>query len=122
MPRIPAISGPEELASEDRAIWNAIEGSRGRVRGPFAMLLHSPELAGRVSHLGAYVRFEGVLDQRTKEVVVLGTARELSCAFEWGAHGGELAQQAGVSPTSLLLFGIVAMRRCRPRIDSWSST
>ncbi len=97
MPRIPAILGPDELASQHRAIWAAIEGSRGRVRGPFAMLLHSPELAGRVAHLGAYVRFEGVLDQRTKEVMVLATARELNCAFEWGAHSGELALGAGVS-------------------------
>ena len=77
MPRIPAISGREELAPEHRAVWDAIQGSRGQVRGPFAMLLHSPELAGRVAHLGAYVRFEGVLDPRTKEVVVLATAREL---------------------------------------------
>ena len=97
MPRIPAISGPDELAPEHRAVWDAIQGSRGQVRGPFAMLLHSPELADRVAHLGAYVRFEGVLDARTKEVVVLATARELSCAFEWGAHSGELARAAGVT-------------------------
>ncbi|HEY3117336.1 MAG TPA: carboxymuconolactone decarboxylase family protein [Chloroflexota bacterium] len=97
MPRIPAISGPDELAPEHRAVWEAIQGSRGQVRGPFAMLLHSPELAGRVAHLGAYVRFEGVVDPRTKEVVVLAGARELNCAFEWGAHSGELARGAGVT-------------------------
>ena len=30
------------------------------------MFLHSPELAGRLAHLGAYVRFEGSLDMRVR--------------------------------------------------------
>ena len=43
------------------AVWDRIAQSRGRVAGPFAALLHSPELARRIAETGHYVRFEGPL-------------------------------------------------------------
>jgi 4-carboxymuconolactone decarboxylase len=95
MARIPGIAKKEDLDSTHHHIFDAIAESRGEVRGPFTMLLHCPELASRVSHLGAYVRFESDLDDKLKELVILTVARELDCQFEWSMHA-LLARKVGV--------------------------
>ena len=59
MARLPPITGKEQVAETHHDIVDAITRSRGAIQGPFTMFLHCPELAGRVAHLGAYVRFEG---------------------------------------------------------------
>ena len=96
MARIAKIETKEALAPEHHGVFDAIAQSRGRVQGPFPMLLHSPELAGRVAHLGAHVRFEMGLSQKLKELVILTVARELDCAFEWSVHAGH-ARAAGIT-------------------------
>lgn len=95
MTRIPTIETKEQVAPEGRAAYDLIVKSRGAIRGPFAVLLHSPEFAARASELGAYVRFESKFPTREKEVVILAAAREVDCRFEWGAHV-EMARKAGV--------------------------
>ena len=95
MARIAKIEKKADLSPEHQAVFDAIAQSRGRVQGPFAMLLHSPELAGRVAHLGALVRFEMELPRKLKELVILTVARELDCRFEWSVHAGH-ARAAGV--------------------------
>ena len=95
MARIPTIQKREELAPAERAIYDRIVQSRGEVRGPFTVLLHSPELAGRTAELGAYVRFQSRLPVKDKELIVLTVAREMDCRFEWAAHV-VLARNAGV--------------------------
>ena len=62
MARLEAITRKDQLAAKDHAVYDSIVASRGAVHGPFAMFLHSPDIAGRVAHVGAYVRFEGSLD------------------------------------------------------------
>jgi 4-carboxymuconolactone decarboxylase len=52
------------------------------------MFLHSPELAGRLAHLGAYVRFEGSLDMRVRVLAAMTVARELEAMYVWGAQTG----------------------------------
>ncbi len=95
MARIPLIAAPEQVPADARQVWDRIAASRGRVAGPFAVLLHSPEVAGRTADLGAYVRFASRLDPRDRELAVLAVARELDCRFEWAAHVPE-ARRAGV--------------------------
>lgn len=96
MARIASIKEKEDLSPEHHAVFDAIAESRGAVQGPFAMLLHSPELAGRVAHLGSLVRFEMELPQKLKELVILTVAREVDCRFEWSVHAGH-ARAAGIS-------------------------
>lgn len=95
MARISTIEQKESLASEHHSIYDAIAQSRGQVRGPFAVLLHSPQVAERTAHLGAYIRFESRLDPKEAELVILTAARELDCQHEWAAHV-PLARKAGV--------------------------
>ncbi len=64
MARLPLITSKDQVAPKDHAAVDGIVKSRGALHGPFTVFLHSPELAGRVAHLGALVRFEGSLDMR----------------------------------------------------------
>ncbi len=86
MARIATITKKEELAPENQNVFDAIVQSRGVVGGPWLALLHSPELAQRTQHLGAYVRFESTLDHRVVELTALVSARELDSKHEWAAH------------------------------------
>jgi 4-carboxymuconolactone decarboxylase len=95
MARIPLIERENDVPPGGEAAWAAIARSRGRVVGPFAALLHSPEAAGRVGHLGEYLRFQSAVAPAERELAILAVARTLDCRFEWAAHA-PLARQAGV--------------------------
>ena len=94
------VSDREAVPEEHRHHFDTIEESRGSVRGPFAILMHSPELAGRTAHLGAYVRFEGELPDADRELAILTTARAFDCAYEWAGHV-PIARDAGVREEAL---------------------
>src|SRR5437868_13344139 len=59
------------------------------------MFLHSPEVAGRVADLGAYVRFEGSLDMKVRVLAAMTVAREFEAMYVWGAQTGG-ARRLGV--------------------------
>ena len=88
MARLPYVTSKEQVAATDYAVFDSIVASRGAVQGPFTMFLHSPELAGRVAHLGAYVRFEGSLDMRVRVLAAMTVAREFEALYVWGAQTG----------------------------------
>jgi 4-carboxymuconolactone decarboxylase len=90
----------EELKPEDQKYYDSIAGSRGSVRGPFGVLLQSPDLAARVADTGAYVRFNLDLPESLKETVIITTAREIKNQYEFSAHA-RLARQAGVSDDAI---------------------
>ena len=100
MARLTPITGKTQVAAEDHAIVDAIVASRGAVQGPFTMFLHSPKLAGRVAHLGAFVRFEGSLDMRARVLAAMTVARELDALYVWGAQTGG-ARRLGVPETTI---------------------
>lgn len=93
MARLPLITSKDQLAPEHHAIADGIVGSRGSLHGPFSTFLHSPELAGRIAHLGAYVRFEGTLDMRVRVLAAMTVAREFEALYVWGAQTGSARRQ-----------------------------
>jgi 4-carboxymuconolactone decarboxylase len=93
MARLPLITSKDQVASKDHAVVDGIVKSRGALHGPFSVFLHSPELAGRVAHLGALVRFEGSLDMRVRVLAAMTTARELDAVYVWGAQTGSARKQ-----------------------------
>ncbi len=101
MPRVKTIESKSDVPKGGEAAWDAITESRGRVVGPFKVLLHSPELAKRIAHTGAYARFDGSLPQDIRELAILTVAREMDCLFEWGAHA-PLARKAGVREDAIV--------------------
>ena len=100
MARLTPITSKDQVASKDHAIVDRIVESRGALQGPFTMFLHSPELAGRLAHLGAYVRFEGSLDMRVRVLAAMTVARELDAVYVWGAQTGS-ARRQGVPESTI---------------------
>ena len=100
MARLSSITSKDQVAAKDQAAFDAIVASRGAVQGPFTMFLHSPELAQRAAHLGAYVRFEGSLDMRVRVLAAMTVAREFEALYVWGAQTGG-ARRLGVPEATI---------------------
>jgi len=100
MARLTSITSKDQVPAKDQAAVDAIVKSRGAIQGPFTMFLHSPELASRVAHLGAFVRFEGSLDMRVRVLAAMTVARELDAVYVWGAQTGG-ARKLGVPETTI---------------------
>ena len=107
MTRIPVIASKSDVPAGHEQVWDQIASSRGRVVGPFTVLLHRPELARRISELGAYIRFESVLTPVDRELAIIALAREMDCQFEWAYHVLE-ARKVGVREEA-----ITAVREAR---------
>jgi 4-carboxymuconolactone decarboxylase len=85
----------DSLPPEARRVYEKIAAKRGAVRGPFASLMHHPELAEHVGQLGEYLRFGGTLPGDIRELAVLVTARAADQPYEWVAHA-KIARREGL--------------------------
>lgn len=99
MARLQSITRKDQVAQKDQAVFDSIVASRGAVQGPFTMFLHSPEIAGRVAHLGAYVRFEGSLDMRVRVLAAMTVGLEYEAMYIWGAQTSAARQLGVPEPT-----------------------
>ena len=99
MARLPDMTR-DQLKPEDQKFYDAIADSRGSVRGPYGVLLHSPDLAARVAHTGTYVRYNLDLPEALRETIILATAREIKSQYEFYAHA-RLARQAGLAEDTI---------------------
>ena len=113
MARIPSITSKDQVAAKDRDTFDSIVASRGAVQGPFTMFLHSPEVAGRVADLGAYVRFEGSLDMKVRVLAAMTVAREFEAMYVWGAQTGG-ARKLGVPEETITAIRDNHSRGVRP--------
>jgi alkylhydroperoxidase family enzyme len=89
-----------EMDAAQRALYDAITGGprasqagtvpitddEGRLLGPFAAMLLSPEVGNAVQQVGAKIRFATGLTARERELGILTVAGELRCDFERLAH------------------------------------
>lgn len=100
-PRITPITQRDQVAEGHRPIFDAVtEGRGGSVRGPFGMLLHSPELCRRHLDVGTYLRFKSQVNPEALELAIIATAREKDCPYVWAAHA-PAARKAGVSDAAV---------------------
>ncbi|MDA1127809.1 MAG: carboxymuconolactone decarboxylase family protein [Chloroflexi bacterium] len=99
MARLPAVTR-EQLKPDELEYFDSIVGSRGSIRGPYGVLLHSPKLAARVADTGAFVRFDFGIPEALKEVVIITAGREMHSQYEFSAHA-KLARNAGVSDATI---------------------
>jgi 4-carboxymuconolactone decarboxylase len=100
MARLTPITSKDQVDVKDHDTVDAIVASRGALQGPFSIFLHCPELAGRVAHLGAFVRFEGSLDMRVRVLAAMTVAREFDAVYVWGAQTGG-ARRLGVPESTI---------------------
>ena len=100
MARIPLLDERENLSDAQRAVFDWIVESRGKMLRPFEVLLHVPEMARPTAELGHQIRYEGSLSDHDRELAIITAARAHSCEFEWDSHVG-LARDAGVSEATI---------------------
>jgi 4-carboxymuconolactone decarboxylase len=86
MTRVQELKQRDQVPEAARQAFDEIVASRGSVRGPFGVLLHSPELARRAGALGGYLRYDSTLPDQVRETAVMATAGILECEYEWAAH------------------------------------
>ncbi len=91
-PRFPPLEPSHLTPEQSRVAAELTRGPRGSVRGPYVPLIYSPELADRMRHLGDFIRFEGVLPPRLKEIVIFTVARHWSVEFMFAIHRDSAAQ------------------------------
>lgn len=97
MARIALVTSKEGLEGRQLEVFNSIAGSRPNgVRGPHAVLLNNPDLAGTVEALGRYVRFECSVPQRWRELAILAISVHWKTRYEWYAHSA-IALSLGIS-------------------------
>lgn len=98
--RIP-LPSRETMTSEQREVLDEIvAGPRGEVIGPLRAALHSPELARRWSHLGAFLRYQTRVPARAVEIAIIVTGRRWSSEVEWWVHA-KIALRAGVPEAAI---------------------
>jgi 4-carboxymuconolactone decarboxylase len=95
MPRLAPVTGKSDVPAEHHRVVDAVVEVFGGVRGPFSMLLHSPQLAERVLGLVKFFRDESVVEGRLRSVAILAAVREREAAYVWAAQVGA-ARRAGV--------------------------
>ena len=80
---------PSKLDAEQKRLHDIIaSGPRGRVKGPLAMWLNSPEFCERAQQLGAHLRFNNIFPKKWSEMVIIMTAAHHRCDYEWRVHAG----------------------------------
>ena len=95
MPRVAPITGKPDVPVEHHAVVDEVVKVFGNVRGPFSMLLHSPELAERILSIVNFYRDGSVVEQKLRSLAILVAVREREAAYVWAAQVAA-ARRAGV--------------------------
>jgi 4-carboxymuconolactone decarboxylase len=89
----------DEMTPEQKTmVDHLLAGERGGVRGPFNVLLRSPEVGDLGAEFGGAMRFRTGLSGDVREVIIIMTGRYWMAQYEWNAHKAA-ALQNGVNPT-----------------------
>ncbi|MCU1336719.1 MAG: 4-carboxymuconolactone decarboxylase [Bryobacterales bacterium] len=88
----------DEMTPEQKTmIDHLLAGERGGVRGPFNVLLRSPEVGDLGAEFGGAMRFRTTLPGDVREVIIIMTGRYWMAQYEWNSHKAA-ALQNGVNP------------------------
>jgi len=72
----------------------------GRIRGPFSILLHAPNLAKRLLPLVPYFRHGGVISGAHRSLATITAVRECDAAYVWAAQV-ETGRKNGLSEEAI---------------------
>ena len=95
MPRLAPITSKSALPADHQDIADAVVQVFGHIRGPFSMLLHSPQLAERLLPLVTFVREESIVEPRLRFAAILTAACESNADYVWAAQV-EQARKNGI--------------------------
>jgi len=86
MPRVAPITNKSELPAEHHAAADAVLKVYGNLRGPWTMLLHSPELAARILPMVTFFHDQSIVEGKLRSVAILAAVRELGAEYVWAAQ------------------------------------
>ena len=88
----------DEMTREQKTmIDHLLAGERQGARGPFNVLLRSPEVGDLAQQFGGSMRFHTALPRDVSETIIIMTGRFWMAQYEWTAHKAA-ALQNGVKP------------------------
>jgi 4-carboxymuconolactone decarboxylase len=76
-----------------------VAGRRGRVDGPFQLLISAPEICEQAAKRGEHLQSGTSLSDRLSELAMINTA-QFCAQYEWYAHA-PLAKKAGVPAAAI---------------------
>jgi len=103
MARVPQIAGKVDVPESHQYVVDQVLEVFGRVRGPFSILLHSPELAERLLPMVPFNRDKTVVEAPLRLVGILATVREKEAFYVWAAQVNA-ARQGGLSESSIAVL------------------
>jgi 4-carboxymuconolactone decarboxylase len=95
MSRIEPVSGKSDVAAEYHHVVDGVLETFGQIRGPFSMLLHSPQLAERLLPLVHFFRSGTTVAGKDLSLAILVGARARDGAYVWSRQV-DLARRNGV--------------------------
>ena len=77
-----------QMTPEQRRLHDEIAARRtgGKVSGPFAVLLHAPEICGPLSRFIDQLMSDTRVPHELKEIAILSIARKYTAQYEWFTH------------------------------------
>jgi 4-carboxymuconolactone decarboxylase len=103
MPRVTPISDKSQVPEEHQHVAEDVLSVFGRIRGPFSMLLYSPQLAEKMLGMVKFNRDGCIVDGRLRSHAILAAVRERESAYVWSAQVGA-ARRAGVDEATIDLL------------------
>lgn len=110
VPRLPS-PPPDQLDPAQRTLYDLITGGprgtgseirdeHGALRGPFGLMVHTPQVGTPLQELGATLRFATTMADRVREIAILAVATVTGSTFEWYAHE-RIGRAAGLTDQEL---------------------
>ncbi|MGZ5117236.1 MAG: carboxymuconolactone decarboxylase family protein [Burkholderiales bacterium] len=96
--RLGGLTRHEDLAPSQQHFLDRVIRSRGWISPVFAVLLHTPDVAERIAHIGEYILYNSPLPTQAKALVCLITARDFDARYTWAA-ATSMAADCGIDPT-----------------------
>jgi 4-carboxymuconolactone decarboxylase len=100
MARVEQITDKSQVPTEWHPLYDRIAAARGRVAGPYSILLHAPATADRVDQLSNALRSQTEVDAQGFVLTALAVARARDCLFVWSVQAPN-ARRAGVSDEAI---------------------
>lgn len=86
--RLPLLASHEDVAPEHQHFLDRIVRTRGWIAPLFQVLLHTPDVAERIAHVGAFLLYDSALSTETRVLVGLIAAQELDSDYVRAAWSG----------------------------------
>ena len=99
MARLPGIYDRDKVPDGKQEVYDYIVKTRGKILDMYAILLHSPEIAGRIAHTGSFFK-ESQIPRKIVSLVASTISAEQENIFEHEIHA-KMAMSNGVKQSTV---------------------